>query len=198
MKFKLPSLPFEKEALEPFISGKTIEYHHGKHHQSYITNLNTLISGTKLEKVDLETLVKITDGPVYNNAAQVWNHTFYFAGLKSGNEQILKGPFATVIKNSFGSVNFFKETFIRSASYLFGSGWVWLVRKPNGSLEIVNEINAGNPLRRGLIPLLACDVWEHAYYFDYQNRRSDYIKAMWKIINWDLIEKRYNDALILS
>jgi Fe-Mn family superoxide dismutase len=196
MKFKLPELPFEKKALEPYISEKTINYHHWKHHQAYIKNLNILISGTKFENVDLETLVKITDGPVFNNAAQVWNHTFYFAGLKSGNDHVLKGPFTTVINESFGSVKFFKETFMRSASSLFGSGWVWLVRNPKGTMEIMIENNAGNPLRRGLIPLLACDLWEHAYYFDYLNRRPDYLKAFWKLINWKMIEKRYNDLLI--
>lgn len=196
MKFKLPELPFEKNALEPYISEKTIEYHHWKLHQDYITNLNILISGTKFEKIDLETLIRITEGPVFNNAAQVWNHTFYFAGLKSGNDHVLKGPFATVINQSFGSVKFFKETFIKSADSLFGSGLVWLVRNPKGLMEIMNERNAGNPLRRGLIPLLACDVWEHAYYFDYQNRRSEYLKAFWKIINWEMIENRYNDGLI--
>jgi superoxide dismutase, Fe-Mn family len=196
IKFKLPELPFKKNALEPYISEKTIEYHHEKHHKSYIKNLNLLISGTKFENLDLETLIKITDGPVFNSAAQVWNHTFYFAVLKSGSNHVLPGPFTAGVNESFGSFKFFKESFMKSADSIFGSGWVWLVLNRKGLMEIMNEINAGNPLRKGLIPLMACDLWEHAYYLDYQNRRSDYVKAFWKLIDWDMIEKRYNDILI--
>jgi Fe-Mn family superoxide dismutase len=194
MKFELQQLPFEINALEPYISGKTLEFHHGKHHQAYVSNLNNLVSGTKFEKTDLETLIKVTDGPIFNNAAQAWNHTFYFTGLKQGNNHQLKGPFKEVINRSFGSGAFFKDTFIKSIVSLFGSGWVWLVLNPKGTMEIIQENNAGNPLRRGLVPLLTCDVWEHAYYLDYQNRRPDYAEAYWRLINWELIEKRYNDA----
>lgn len=194
MKVELHRLPFEMNALEPYISKKTLEFHHGRHHLTYVTNLNNLIKGTKFENIDLETIIKVAEGPVFNNAAQIWNHTFYFACLKPEKNYTLKGPFADVIKGSFGSVSFFKDTFVKSAVSLFGSGWIWLVMNPKGSLEIIQESNAGNPLRRGLIPLLTCDVWEHAYYLDYQNRRIDYIEAFWKLINWQLIEKRYTFA----
>jgi superoxide dismutase, Fe-Mn family len=196
MKFELPQMPFEINDLEPYISRKTLEFHHGKHHQAYITNLNNLITGTKFENTDLETIIKVADGPIFNNAAQVWNHSFYFTGLKPGNNHVINGPFAEVINESFGSVTFFKDSFIKSAVSLFGSGWVWLVLNPNGSMGIIQERNAGNPLRRGLIPLLTCDVWEHAYYLDYQNRRPDYAEAFWKLINMELIEQRYNDAIL--
>ncbi|MEQ8226002.1 MAG: superoxide dismutase [Candidatus Eremiobacterota bacterium] len=194
MKFLLPQLPYRMNALEPYISEKTLEYHYGKHHKAFITNLNNLISGTKFVDKDLEDLIRISDGLIYNNAAQVWNHTFYFYGLKPGNNHISDGPFMDVINGSFGSVEFIKESFIKSAVSLCESGWVWLIYNPKGSIEIICEKNAGNPLRRGLIPLLACDMWEHAYYLDYQNRRSDYIAAFWNLINWKLIEKRYNEA----
>lgn len=195
MKSGLPQLPFEINALEPYISGKTLMFHHEKYHQVYVANLNKLITGTKFENKDFETIIKVTEGPIFNNAALAWNHAFYFSGLIPGNNHIIKGSFANVIKRSFGSVKFFKETFARSAVSLLGAGWVWLVLNPKGSMEILHESNAGNPLRQGLIPLLACDMWEHAYYLDYQNRRSDYLKAFWKLVNWELIEKRYNDAI---
>jgi Fe-Mn family superoxide dismutase len=193
MKFGLPTLPYAINALEPYISGKTLSYHE-KCHQGYVENLNKVISGTKFENKDFETIIKVTDGPIFNNAALAWNHTFYFSALKAGNNYMLKGSFANVIKKSFGSVRFFKEMFIGSALSLLGAGWVWLVLDPDGSMEIIRESNAGNPLRRGLIPLLTCDVWEHAYYLDYQNRRSDYLDAFWNLINWELIEKRYEEA----
>ncbi len=194
MKYRLPQLPFEINALEPYISGKTLAYHHKKHHQAYVTILNKLIKGTNFENKDAETIIKVADGPIFNHAALAWNHAFYFSGLKPGNNRLLKGAFADVIKGSFGSVRFFKESFARSAASLLGSGWVWLILNPKGSVEIIHESNAGNPLRRGLIPLLTCDMWEHAYYLDYQNRRSDYVEAFWKLINWELIERRYNEA----
>ena len=194
MKFQLPQLPFGLNALEPYISRKTLELHHGKHHQVYVTNLNSLITATKFGKKDLESIIKVADGPIFNNAAQVWNHTFYFAGLKPGNNHLHEGPLLHIVNENFGSVTFLKDTFIKSALSVFGSGWVWLVWNPIGSLEIIKESNAGNPLRRGLIPILNCDVWEHAYYLDYQNRHHDYLEAFWKLINWELIEKRYNDA----
>ena len=195
MKFELPNIPFALNALEPNISRRTLEFHHGKHHQIYVTNLNSLITGTKFEKTDLETIIKVADGPIFSHAAQVWNHTFYFEGLEPGHNKITKGPFLDIINGSFGSVTFFKNTFIKSALSLFGSGWVWLVLNPIGSMEIIQERNAGNPLRKGLIPLLTCDMWEHAYYLDYQNRRTDYLEAFWKLINWEVIEKRYNDTI---
>jgi Fe-Mn family superoxide dismutase len=194
MKFELQQLPYGMNALEPYISGKTLEIHYGKHYQAYVTNLNNLIKGTKYEKTDLETIIKVAEGPIFNNAAQAWNHLFYFTTFDQGNDHVLNGPFLDVINGSFGSVTFFKDTLVKSVVSLFGSGWVWLVWNPNGSMEIIKETNAGNPLRRGLIPLLTCDVWEHAYYLDYQNRRAGYAEAFWKLINWELIEKRYDDA----
>ncbi|MCE5348183.1 MAG: superoxide dismutase [Bacteroidales bacterium] len=194
MKFELPRLPFEINALEPYISGKTLEYHHKKHYQVYVTNLNKLIKGTKFEDKDFETIIKVAEGPLFNNAALAWSHAFYFSALKPGNNNIIKGPFLDAVKGCFGSARFFKETFAKSTLALLGSGWVWLVLNSKGSMEIINENNAGNPLRRGLTPLLTCDMWEHAYYLDYQNRISDYVEAYWKLIDWELIEKRYNDA----
>jgi Fe-Mn family superoxide dismutase len=194
MRFQLPPLPYELDALEPLISRRTLEFHHGKHHEAYVNNLNNLIAGTKFENSDIETIIKVAEGPVFNNASQVWNHTFYFEGLIPSNGHVLKGPFSRVISGNFGSVQFFRESFIKAANSLFGSGWVWLLWNPKGTIEIIQESNAGNPLRKGLVPLLTCDVWEHGYYLDYQNRRPDYLTAFWSLINWDIIEKRYNDA----
>jgi Fe-Mn family superoxide dismutase len=191
MKFELPRLPFELSALEPHISKKTLDYHHGKYHQTYVTNLNNLVIGTKFENIDLETIIKVSEGPVFNNAAQIWNHMFYFDSLKPKNIGIPKSPLFEMINENFGSLSLFKDAFIKSAVSLFGSGWVWLVWNPKGTMEIIQESNAGNPLRKGLIPLLTCDVWEHAYYLDYQNRRTDYLNAFWSLINWEIIEKRY-------
>ena len=195
MRFELPDLPFELNALEPYISKRTLEFHHGKHYRSYLANLNKLFRGTKFKDLDLETIIKVADGPIFNNAAQVWNHTFYFECLKPGNSISIKDSFEEVIKNNFGSVSFFKSTFTEAVSSLFGVGWVWLVLNQNGSMEIIQKFNAGNPLRIGLIPLMTCDVWEHAYYLDYQNRLGDYADAFWELINWDIIEKRYIDAV---
>ena len=195
MRFELPDLPFELNALEPYISKKTLELHHGKHHNDYLANLNKLIQGTKFKDLNLETIIKVADGPIFNNAAQVWNHTFYFECLKPGNRSSIKDSFEEVIKNSFGSVSFFKSSFTESVSSLFGVGWVWLVLNQNGVMEIIQKFNAGNPLRVGLIPLMTCDVWEHAYYLDYQNRLGDYACAFWELINWDIVEKRYIDAV---
>jgi Fe-Mn family superoxide dismutase len=195
MKFGIPKLPFEINALEPFISAKTLMFHYEKYHKLYAANLNKLISETKFENNDYETIIKVAVGPIFNNAALAWNHSFYFSGFIPANNHILRGPFANVIKRNFGSVRFFKETFARSVVTLLGAGWVWLVLNPRGSMEIIHESNAGNPLRRGLIPLLTCDVWEHAYYLDYQNRRSDYLEAFWKLINWELIENRYDEVI---
>jgi len=195
MKFELPDLAFKLNALEPGISKKTLEFHHGKHYQIYITNLNNLIAGTKLENEDLETIIREADGPVFNNASQVWNHSFYFENLCESGKNYLNGQFADVISGSFGSVSLFKEMFIKASLSLFGSGWVWLIWNPKGSVEIIQDSNAGNPLRKGLVPLLTCDLWEHAYYLDYQHRRTDYLDAFWALINWEIVEKRYYAAL---
>lgn len=191
MKFSLPELPYTLDALEPHISKKTLEFHYGKHHQAYANNLNSLVSGTEFENADLETIVLKADGPIFNNGAQVWNHTFYFLSFMPGGSGAPKGELATAIDKSFGSFEKFKDLFSQAAATLFGSGWAWLVKRPDGSLDIIKESNAGNPLRNGLKPILTCDVWEHAYYLDYQNRRPDYIQSFWSCINWDLVNKRY-------
>jgi Fe-Mn family superoxide dismutase len=192
MAFELPKLTYELDGLEPAISKQTMEFHYGKHHQAYVTNLNNLVPGTRFENASLETIIKEADGGIFNNAAQVWNHTFYFMSLKSGGDDFPSGLLANAINKSFGSFNEFKEQFSKAATTLFGSGWAWLVKKENGDLEIIQESNAGNPLRKGFTPILTCDVWEHAYYLGYQNRRPDYIKAFWEIIDWGTVSKRYS------
>lgn len=192
MKFTLPELPYAKDALEPVISTKTIEFHYGKHHQAYVNNLNNLIPGTKFENADLETIIKEADGGIYNNAAQVWNHTFYFEQFhpKSNGGQP-SGALAEAINAKFGSFESFKTEFENAGATTFGSGWVWLVKNKDGKLEIVKESNAGNPMTKGLKPVLTFDVWEHAYYLDFQNRRPDHLKALWDIVDWKVIEKRF-------
>lgn len=185
MKFELPKLPYELDGLEPFISKKTLEFHYGKHHQTYVSNLNNLISETKFENSELETIIMHAEGPLLNNAAQVWNHTFYFMSLKKGKENLPQGILAETIIKSFGTFADFTDAFFKASVSLFGSGWVWLVKNQNGLLEIIQESNGGNPLRKGLKPLLNCDVWEHAYYLDYQNKRADYVNALLdKLVNW--------------
>ena len=191
MDFKLPNLPYAKSDLSPVISEKTLEFHHGKHHQAYVNNLNNLIKGTKFENADLETIVKESDGGIFNNGAQVWNHTFYFEAFSKNPQSEPKGKLAEAIERDFGSFVKFKEAFSKAAATLFGSGWAWLVKDAYGHLEIVQESNAGNPLRNGLTPILTCDVWEHAYYLDYQNKRPDYIEAFWSLVDWAVIEKRF-------
>lgn len=190
MAFELPKLPYAWDALAPHIDKKTLEFHYGKHHQAYVNNLNTLVPGTPFENASLETIIREADGGIFNNGAQVWNHTFYFFALspKGGGEP--KGELAVLIKNNFGSFAEFKEKFSKAAATLFGSGWAWLVKTPQGRLEIIQEPNAGNPLRNGYQPIMTCDVWEHAYYLDYQNRRPDYIQAFWNLIDWDVIDSR--------
>lgn len=188
MAFQLPELPYALNALEPFISQKTIEFHYGKHHQAYVTNLNNLVPGTEFENLTLEDIVKKSTGGIFNNGAQVWNHTFYWNCLapKAGGEP--KGTVKDAIEVSFGSFADFKDKFTKAAATLFGSGWAWLVKTPQGKLEIVQESNAGNPLRNGLTPILTCDVWEHAYYLDKQNRRPDYIADFWNLVNWESVK----------
>jgi Fe-Mn family superoxide dismutase len=195
MLFELPQLPFAIDALEPYISKKTIELHHGKHQRAYISNLNKLLTGTKYVHLDLETIIKVSDGPIFNNASQVWNHNFYFGGLKPGISNVLKGDFVDVIKSSFGSISFFKSSFIKASGSLFGAGWIWLVLNQDGLLEIVPKSNAGNPMRTGAIPIMVCDMWEHAYYLDYPDNHTDYVEAFWKLINWEVIKERYKCAL---
>jgi Fe-Mn family superoxide dismutase len=191
MKFSLPELPYAHDALEPIITKETIAYHYGKHHLTYVNNLNGLVGGTEFENADLETIVKKADGPIFNNAAQIWNHNFYFLSLTPNKGSKPTEKLAKAIDTAFGSFDSFKEEFGKSAITVFGSGWAWLVKDTEGKLSIIKESNAGNPLTRGLVPLLTFDVWEHAYYIDYQNRRADYVAAIWDLVNWDAVSSRY-------
>jgi Fe-Mn family superoxide dismutase len=192
MVHQLPELPFGRNALAPHISEETLNFHYGKHHQAYVNNLNKLIVGTEFENLALEEIVKKASGGIFNNAAQVWNHTFYWKGLdpKGGGQP--GGELAKAIEKSFSSVDEFKKAFSQSAATLFGSGWAWLVKNKDGSLSIEQTSNAGNPLTGGKTPLLTCDVWEHAYYIDYRNARAGYIEAFWKIVNWNFVTKNFS------
>ncbi|GHT68884.1 superoxide dismutase [Fe] [Bacteroidia bacterium] len=189
--FELPALPYAANALEPVISEKTIQLHHGKHLRVYVTNLNHLIAGTKFETLSLEEIIKQSDGAIFNNAAQLWNHTLYFALLSPHGGGEPKGKLADAIQSTWGSFENFKKDFNALAVAQFGSGWAWLVKDASGKLSILKTSNADNPLTKGLTTILAVDVWEHAYYLDYQNRRPDYLTELWKIINWDEASKRY-------
>lgn len=191
MKFELPKLPYEANALEPVISKKTIELHYGKHLQTYITNLNNLIPGTKFENADLETIVKESDGAIFNNAGQVLNHTLYFLSLSPNGGGEPNGKLAEAINAEWGSFENFNKEFSAAAVSLFGSGWAWLASDSNGKLQITKEPNAGNPITKGLTPILTFDVWEHAYYVDYENRRAEHVAEIWKLIDWKVIESRY-------
>jgi len=187
MSFELPKLPFEKDALAPNISAETLEYHYGKHHQAYVTNLNKLIAGTAFENKPLLDILKTSSGTIFNNAAQHWNHSFYWRCLQPKGSESIPASLIAAIDKSFGSVEKFKETFTKSALELFGSGWTWLVKTPEGTLKIINTSNANNPLLDDHIPLLVCDVWEHAYYIDYRNARAKYLENFWPIVNWQFI-----------
>jgi len=189
MKFELPPLPYAPEALEPVISAKTISFHHGKHHQAYVNNLNNLIPGTRFENCTLEEIILDAEGGIFNNGAQVWNHTFYWEGL-GGKGSTPTGKLLQLINEEFESFEKFKEIFADIAVKQFGSGWAWLVLEANGKLAITSTSNAGNPMREGMTPLFTCDVWEHAYYLDFQNRRPDYVKAFWDIVNWEKVAER--------
>lgn len=191
MAFVLPALPFPKNGLEPHISENTLSFHYDKHHQGYVNNLNKLVLGTAFEGASLEDIVKKAEGGIFNNGAQVWNHTFYWNCLSPQGGGEPAGPLAEAIKRDFGSFEAFKEHFSTAAATLFGSGWAWLVKKSDGKLEILKESNAGNPLRKGLSPLMVIDVWEHAYYLDKQNRRPDYIAAFWELVDWKKVAERY-------
>lgn len=190
MIHELPKLPYGQDALEPHISARTLEFHYGKHHQAYVTNLNKLIVGTEFENATLEDIVKKATGGIFNNGAQIWNHTFYWNCMKPNGGGLPTGVLADAIVKSFGSFDQFKEKFSTAAATLFGSGWAWLVKNPDGTLGIVQESNAGNPLRNGLTPLMTCDVWEHAYYIDQQNKRPDYVAAFWNLVDWDAVASR--------
>jgi Fe-Mn family superoxide dismutase len=191
MKFELVKLPYAAGALEPVISKQTIELHHGKHLQTYVNNLNSLIQGTKFENADLETIVKESDGGIFNNAGQTLNHNLYFTQFSPAGGGQPSGKLAAAIDAAWGSFENFRKEFETAGVGLFGSGWVWLAKDRDGKLSIVKEPNAGNPVTKGLTPILGFDVWEHAYYLDYQNRRADHLKKLWKIVDWKAVETRY-------
>ncbi|MGF1757396.1 superoxide dismutase [Fe] [Photobacterium sagamiensis] len=190
MAFELPALPYAINALEPHISQETLEYHHGKHHNTYVVKLNGLIEGTDLAAKSLEEIIKTSTGGVFNNAAQIWNHTFYWHCLSPNAGGEPTGEVADAIVKAFGSFEEFKAKFTDSAINNFGSSWTWLVKKADGSLDIVNTSNAGTPLtEEGVTPLLTVDLWEHAYYIDYRNLRPSYMNAFWALVNWDFVAK---------
>ncbi|MFC3650387.1 superoxide dismutase [Dyella humi] len=190
MAIELPPLPYEKNALEPNISAETLEFHYGKHHQAYVTNLNNLIKGTEFESAALEDIIKKSSGGVFNNAAQIWNHTFYWHSMRSPkSDNAPAGKLADAINKAFGSFDKFKEEFKKSAVGNFGSGWTWLVQRPDGSVGIVNTSNAATPITGSDKPLFTIDVWEHAYYIDYRNARPSYVDKFWDLVNWDFAAK---------
>lgn len=191
MAYELPELPYAADALEPVISRETIDYHYGKHHQAYVTNLNKLVAGSGFEGATLEDIIRAADGAIFNNGAQVWNHTFYWNGLSPDGGGQPSGALGEAIDAAFGSFEAFKEAFNNSAVGNFGSGWTWLVKNDDGSVEIVNTSNAANPIRDGKTPLLTIDVWEHAYYIDYRNARPKYLDEIWKLVNWDFVAANY-------
>lgn len=191
MKHELPALPYATDALAPKISKQTVEIHWFKHAQTYINNTNNLIPGTAFENASLEEIIMKAEGPIFNNGAQSWNHIFYFTQFSPSPKLKPEGKLGEAIDKQFGSLEAFKEQFSKAAVGLFGSGWAWLAKKADGSLEIVPESNAGNPMRKGLTPIMTCDVWEHSYYLDYQNRRADYLAIFWDVLDWNVIEKRF-------
>lgn len=184
MPFTLPPLPYALDALSPHISKETLEYHYGKHHNTYVTNLNKLIAGTEFENLSLEAIIKKSSGGVFNNAAQVWNHTFYWHCLSPNGGGEPSGKLADAIIKTFGSFSAFKEKFTQTAIGTFGSGWAWLVQDNDGALSIISTSNAATPMTESYTALLTCDVWEHAYYIDYRNARPDYLNAFWALVNW--------------
>ena len=190
MAITLPPLPYANDSLMPIISPETIEFHYGKHHKTYVDKLNELIKGTEFENLSLEEIVKKSSGPIFNNAAQIWNHTFYWNCLKPKGGGEPTGAIADLIKQSFGDFKTFKEKFTATTVGQFGSGWGWLVKNSSGKLEIMSTPNAETPLTKGHKPLLTCDVWEHAYYIDYRNARPKYVEAFWSLVNWDYVNKQ--------
>ena len=189
MEHKLPELPYALDGLAPHLSKETLEFHYGKHHQTYVTNLNNLIKGTEFENLSLEDIVRKSSGGMFNNAAQIWNHTFYWMGLKPAGGGEPSGTVADAINKKWGSFAKFKEEFNKCAVGTFGSGWAWLVKKADGSLDLVSTSNAATPLTGADKPLLTCDVWEHAYYIDYRNARPKYLEGFWNLVNWDFVAK---------
>jgi len=191
MEHKLPELPYAMNALEPHISAETLEYHYGKHHRAYVTNLNNLIKGTEFENASLEDIIRKSSGGLFNNAAQVWNHTFYWNCLSPSGGENPTGALADAINKAFGSIGEFKKQFSQTAITVFGSGWGWLVKNQDGSLALTGSSNAGTPMTEGKTALLTCDVWEHAYYIDYRNARPQYVESFWNLINWDFVARNY-------
>lgn len=191
MEHTLPALPYAEDALAPHISAETLSFHYGKHHKTYVDNLNNLIKGTEFENATLEEIVKKSSGGVFNNAAQVWNHTFYWNGLKPNGGGTPSGALADAINAKWGSFDAFKEAFTKCAVTTFGSGWAWLVKTPAGELDLVSTSNAATPLTTDNHPLLTCDVWEHAYYVDYRNARPKYVEAFWNLVNWDFVANNF-------
>ncbi|WP_028499398.1 superoxide dismutase [Microvirgula aerodenitrificans] len=194
MEHKLPALPYALDALAPYLSRETLEYHYGKHHQTYVTNLSNLIKGTEFENASLEEIVKKSSGGVFNNAAQIWNHTFYWLGFApnaAGEERQPSGALAEAINAKWGSFDEFRKAFNAVAAGTFGSGWAWLVKGSDGKLDLVSTSNAATPLSTDKQALLTCDVWEHAYYIDYRNSRPNYLESFWKLVDWDVVAKRH-------
>lgn len=189
---KLPELPYAMNALEPHISAETLEFHYDKHHATYVNNLNKLVPGSEFESASLEDIIRNASGGLFNNAAQVWNHTFYWNCLSPEGGGKPEGELAAAIDKTFGDLETFKQNFTESAVKNFGSGWTWLVKNPNGTLEIMSTSNAGNPLTEDKKPLLTCDVWEHAYYIDYRNARPKYVEAFWNLVNWEFVSQQFN------
>ncbi len=192
MAFELPTLPYAMDALTPHISKETLEYHYGKHHRAYVNNLNNLVIGTEFENMSLEDIMQKATGGIFNNAAQIWNHTFYWHSLSPNGGGKPTGELAKKIDDAFGSFDEFKAAFTKAATTVFGSGWAWLVKNGAGELEIVQSSNAGNPLLDDKIPLLTCDVWEHAYYIDTRNDRAKYVEHFWNLVNWEFATKNLN------
>ncbi len=194
MAFELPPLPYAKDALQPHMSAETLEFHYGKHHKTYVDNLNKLLPGTDHEKMTLEQIIMKSSGPMFNNAAQIWNHTFFWNSLSPKGGGQPSGALADALASSFGSVQAFKDKFAETAVKQFASGWGWLIKNKSGALEIVSTSNAGTPMTDGHTALLTCDVWEHAYYIDYRNRRPDFLGAFWNIVNWDFVAQNLAKA----
>ena len=191
MAFELPELPYDLSALEPYISTETLEYHYGKHHRAYVDNLNKLIPNTEFEKMSLEDIIMNATGGIFNNAAQDWNHTFYWHSLSPNGGGEPKGELAKAINQAFGNLGIFKEQFNKVAIGTFGSGWAWLAKDKNGKLEIISTSNANLPMKENKKALLTCDVWEHAYYIDYRNARAKYVDNFWNIVNWDFVAENF-------
>jgi Fe-Mn family superoxide dismutase len=194
MKHELPPLPYPIDALQPHMSKETLEFHHGKHHKAYVDNLNNLIPGTEFENLPLEEIVRKSSGPIFNNSAQVWNHSFFWKCLKPKGGGAPSGELATAINSAFGDFEKFKAKFTEAAMGRFGSGWAWLCADKNGGVAISSTANADTPLKTGETPLLTCDVWEHAYYIDYRNARKSFVDAFWNLVNWEFVESNFMGA----